>query len=151
MLGMGKLTENRIRDPAGQDPGDSDGRRTSTRPTWWPSSPPGHHRASPRRRTWIAAIREQERTWRCASIPDFAEDWRAGRPALVEIIADTTRRNADIRSAARARRAGNAYSQQVGALRLLARGIDARVARTGERRHPGRGHARSQAAACCCR
>ena len=53
----------------------------------------------------------------------FAEDWAAGRPALVEIIRDSTQRDADI-PANRLQMALAAYGQQVGALRLLARGID---------------------------
>lgn len=52
----------------------------------------------------------------------FAEDWREGRPALVEIIQDSTRRDAQIPSQ-RLRMALAAYAEQVGALRLLARGI----------------------------
>lgn len=55
--------------------------------------------------------------------PDFAEDWRGGKPALVEIIYDSTRRDADI-PVSRIERMLTAYSGQVGALRLLARGID---------------------------
>jgi sodium transport system permease protein len=53
---------------------------------------------------------------------DFADDWRAGRPALIEIVQDSTRRDAEIPSA-RLRAALDAYGRQVGALRLLARGI----------------------------
>ena len=52
----------------------------------------------------------------------FAEDWREGRPALVEIIQDSTRRDAEIPSQ-RLRVALAGYTEQVGALRLLARGI----------------------------
>lgn len=59
--------------------------------------------------------------------PDFESDWRQGRPALVEILSDSTRSTADI-PVARLRQALTAYSAQVGALRLLARGIDPRVA-----------------------
>lgn len=69
-----------------------------------------------------AAIARQDVDVALAIDPDYAEDWRAGRPALVEIVQDTTRRDAEIP----ARRLGNAletYSRQVGALRLLARGI----------------------------
>ncbi|HHW4680659.1 MAG TPA: ABC transporter permease [Xylella taiwanensis] len=60
--------------------------------------------------------------------PSYADAWREGRPALVEILYDTTRRDAEI-PAARLKAALNAYSQQVGILRLLARGIDPQVAR----------------------
>ncbi len=59
---------------------------------------------------------------------DYANDWRAGRPALVEVVADSTRRDSEIPSA-RLRAALAAYRDQVGALRLLARGIDPSVVR----------------------
>ncbi len=58
----------------------------------------------------------------------YANDWRAGKPALVEIVSDTTRRDSEIPSA-RVRAALNGYRDQVGALRLLARGIDPSVTR----------------------
>ena len=57
----------------------------------------------------------------------FAEDWRAGRPALVEVMLDTTQRDSSI-PGQRLRGALAAYSGQVGALRLLARGMDPSVA-----------------------
>ncbi|HEY4583939.1 MAG TPA: ABC transporter permease subunit, partial [Lysobacter sp.] len=59
---------------------------------------------------------------------DFAADWRAGKPAVVEIVADSTRRNAEI-PLARVRAALDGYREQMGALRLLARGIDPSVTR----------------------
>ncbi|TBW98900.1 ABC transporter permease [Xanthomonas citri] len=73
-----------------------------------------------------AAIRNQDVALRISD--SYAEDWRAGRPALVEIIKDSTRREADVPSM-RLQAALTGYSQQVGALRLLARGIDAQVSR----------------------
>ena len=59
---------------------------------------------------------------------DYAEDWRAGRPAVVEVVADSTRRNVEI-PLARVRAALGAYRDQMAALRLLARGIDPSVTR----------------------
>ncbi|NZA24989.1 ABC transporter permease [Luteimonas sp. SJ-92] len=59
---------------------------------------------------------------------DFAADWHAGRPARVEIISDSTRRNAEV-PVARVRGALAAYGDQVGVLRLMARGISPAVAR----------------------
>ncbi|WP_133501324.1 ABC transporter permease [Cognatilysobacter terrigena] len=59
---------------------------------------------------------------------DYAKDWRAGKPAVVEIVADSTRRNAEI-PMARVRAALEGYRDQMGALRLLARGIDPSVTR----------------------
>lgn len=74
------------------------------------------------------AIRSQRIDVALRISPEFAEDWAEGRPALVEIIQDSTRRAADIPST-RLKAALTGYSQQVGALRLLARGVDAQVAR----------------------
>jgi sodium transport system permease protein len=58
---------------------------------------------------------------------DFAKDWREGSPALVEIVHDSTRQDADI-PVKRIERALQGYGQQVGALRLLARGMNPGVA-----------------------
>jgi sodium transport system permease protein len=60
--------------------------------------------------------------------PDFGKDWADGKPALVEVIKDSTRRAAEVPSA-RLQAALATYNGQVGALRLMARGIDAQVAR----------------------
>ncbi|MGY4514596.1 ABC transporter permease [Lysobacter sp. HA18] len=59
---------------------------------------------------------------------DYAKDWREGKPAVVEIVADSTRRNAEI-PMARVRAALEGYRDQMGALRLLARGVDPSVTR----------------------
>ena len=75
-----------------------------------------------------AAIREQTFDAALSVDPAFAEDWRAGRPARVDVVHDSTRRNAEIPTA-RVVRALATYGDQVGALRLYARGIDAAVAR----------------------
>ncbi|MDR6990195.1 ABC transporter permease [Luteimonas sp. 3794] len=73
-----------------------------------------------------AAIASQEIDVAIEIPASFAEDWHAGRPATVEIISDSTRRNAETPTR-RVRTAIAAYGQQVGALRLLARGIDPAV------------------------
>jgi sodium transport system permease protein len=73
-----------------------------------------------------ARIRSQQEDVALAIDPGFASDWRAGKPAKVEIVTDTTRRNADV-PAARVREALNQYGQTVGSLRLLARGINPMV------------------------
>ena len=52
----------------------------------------------------------------------FAEDWRAGRPALIEILHDSTRDDSRI-PVARVTRLLGGYNDSVGALRLLARGV----------------------------
>ncbi|WP_369942244.1 ABC transporter permease [Xanthomonas medicagonis] len=75
-----------------------------------------------------AAIRNQDIDLALRIGDDYAAAWHEGRPALVEIVKDSTRRDADI-PATRVQAALEMYSQQVGALRLLARGIDAQVAR----------------------
>jgi len=74
------------------------------------------------------ALRDQRIDVALRISPEFGTDWAEGRPALVEILKDSTRRAADIPSG-RLEAALGGYSQQVGALRLLARGIDAQVAR----------------------
>jgi len=75
-----------------------------------------------------AAIRKQEVDVALRISPEFPADWRAGKPALVEILKDSTRRDAEIPSR-RLESVLNAYSQQAGALRLLSRGIDASVSK----------------------
>jgi sodium transport system permease protein len=75
-----------------------------------------------------AAIASQEVDVGLRIDADYARDWREGRPALVEVVQDSTRRNTDI-PGARVRAALSAYRDQVGALRLLARGIDPSVTR----------------------
>ena len=127
MLGMGYLTENRIRTQVD---------KTLEIPMVGAEHAPNlvkflatngiTAKAAPA--NLDAAIRSQEIDAALRISPDYAEDWRNGRPALVEVIRDSTRRDADIPTQ-RLQAALNAYSQQVGALRLLARGIDATVAR----------------------
>ena len=73
-----------------------------------------------------AAITRQDIDVAIAIDQDFGADWRAGRPARIEILSDSTRQNASIPTA-RVRAALSAYSSQVGTLRLYARGIDPRV------------------------
>ncbi len=75
-----------------------------------------------------AAIREQKVDVALRISDEFDARWRDGRPALVEIIKDSTRRDADVPST-RLETALAAYSSQVGALRLMARGIDPQVVR----------------------
>jgi len=58
---------------------------------------------------------------------DFAADWREGTPALVEIVHDSTRQDAQI-PVRRIENALERYGQAVGALRLLARGVNPAVA-----------------------
>jgi sodium transport system permease protein len=56
-------------------------------------------------------------------IPDkYPDQWVHGEPAVVELLHDASRRNADTPTY-RARMLIDAYSRQMGALRLLARGV----------------------------
>lgn len=80
-------------------------------------------RAKPAPKDLIAAIRNQDVDVALVIAPNFGEEWRASRPAKVEIVADTTRTNADV-PIERLRSALNAYSSQAGALRLIARGVN---------------------------
>jgi sodium transport system permease protein len=57
----------------------------------------------------------------------FGKDWQAGNPALVEIVHDSTRQDSTI-PVKRIETALQRYGQQVGALRLLARGVNPAVA-----------------------
>lgn len=75
-----------------------------------------------------AAVARQEEDIGLRVDADFAKDWHAGKPAVVEIVVDSTRRNVEI-PLARVRKALEGYGEQMGALRLLARGIDPSVTR----------------------
>ena len=74
-----------------------------------------------------AAIRAQDEDVYLRIGDDYADDWREGSPALVEIVHDSTRQDADI-PVKRLESVLGLYSQQMGALRLLARGINPGVA-----------------------
>ena len=70
-----------------------------------------------------AAIARQEVDVALSIDVDYAKLWREGNAAKLEIVADSTRRAAEI-PVARLRSALEAYRDQVGMLRLLARGVD---------------------------
>jgi len=57
---------------------------------------------------------------------NFGQQWHAGKPAMLEIITDTTRRTHEIQ-VARLRSALAEYGQTTGALRLLVRGINPEI------------------------
>lgn len=60
-------------------------------------------------------------------IPDaYGKDFSAGRPATVQLVLDDSRQSATP-SIRRARQMLSAYSQQIGGLRLLARGVNPEV------------------------
>ena len=74
-----------------------------------------------------AAIRTQREDVYLRIGEDYARHWRDGTPALVEIVHDSTRQDADI-PVKRLESVLALYGQQVGALRLLARGVSPAVA-----------------------
>ncbi len=74
-----------------------------------------------------ARVRAQDEDLALAIDADFAEDWHAGKPAKIDIITDTTRRNGDVK-VARVSKILESYSSSVGAMRLLIRGINPSIA-----------------------
>ncbi len=73
------------------------------------------------------AIRNQDEDVYLRIGADYAKDWRAGTPALVEIVHDSTRNDAAI-PVSRVQTALALYSGKVASLRLIARGISPAVA-----------------------
>ena len=82
------------------------------------------------------AVRRQEHDVVLRIDARFAEDWRAGRPAGLELVFDSSRPLQSGATVARLRSLLSAYDRQVGTLRLVARGIHPAVAQplqVGER------------------
>lgn len=75
-----------------------------------------------------AAIREQEEDVILRIDANYGDDWRAGRPALVELLHDASRDDSRI-PVSRVENLLEAYSSSAGALRLLARGVSPTVAK----------------------
>ncbi|HQW80852.1 MAG TPA: ABC transporter permease [Pseudomonadota bacterium] len=76
----------------------------------------------------IAAINAQDEEVILRIGKDYAEDWNKGEPAEVELIYDGSRQDTD-QSRRRVEDALSAYGQQVGALRLVARGVSPLIVR----------------------
>lgn len=76
-----------------------------------------------------AAVRDQEHEVVLRVTETFADDWRAGRPAQLELIYDSSRPLQTGTTIARLRGLLDAYDQELGTLRLIARGIHPAVAR----------------------
>ena len=74
-----------------------------------------------------ALIRAQSEDLALAIDDDYVDDWHAGRPAKIDIITDTTRRNADV-SVMRVSKVLEGFGGSVGAMRLLIRGINPGIA-----------------------
>ena len=72
------------------------------------------------------AIRTQQRDLILRIPADYPEDWRAGRPAQVEIFYDSSRRET-MSQVQRLRNALNGYSQLQSSMRIIARGISPAV------------------------
>lgn len=70
-----------------------------------------------------AAVRSQEHDVVLRVGDGYADDWRAGRPAHVEMIFDSSRPLDSGMTVSRARGLLDAYSGTVGTLRLIARGV----------------------------
>lgn len=73
-----------------------------------------------------AAIREQEHPVILRIPADFPDQWRDTRPAVLEVLNDSTRQDSRIPTG-RVTSLLQGYSQTVGSLRLLARGINPAV------------------------
>ncbi|HFK2922140.1 ABC transporter permease [Stenotrophomonas beteli] len=127
LLGMGKLAESRVRTQIEQP---------LQIPTIGAENAPNLVRflaaqglnATPAPKELAEAIRSQDIDVALRISDDFGSNWADGKPALVEVIKDSTRRAAEVPSA-RLEAALATYNGQVGALRLMSRGIDAQVAR----------------------
>ena len=76
-----------------------------------------------------AAVRAQRHDVILRIASSYGEDWRAGRPAGVEVIFDSSRPMASGATIARVRGLLDGYSDTVGTLRLIARGVHPAVAR----------------------
>lgn len=70
-----------------------------------------------------ASVRRQERDVVLRVDPAFGADWRAGRPAGLEIVFDSSRPLQSGATVARLRALLESYDRQVGTLRLIARGV----------------------------
>ena len=127
ILGMGKLSEVRVRSQL-EAPLQVPIVGAEHAPTLVAFLASANLHAAPPPDDLTAAIRSQQIDVALRISEDFDTHWRAGTPALVEIIQDSTRRDAEIPTA-RLRSALNAYSDQVAALRLAARGISPQVVR----------------------
>jgi sodium transport system permease protein len=68
------------------------------------------------------AVRNSERDVVVVILDDYAERFRASRPARIQIVADTSR-NAARPTIERVRRLLQRYSAEIGSLRLIARGV----------------------------
>jgi sodium transport system permease protein len=75
-----------------------------------------------------ASVRGQQEDVVLVVAETFPEQWRAGEPAVVELVYDASRRRSDSRQR-RIRSMLEEYAATIGGLRLVVRGIDPQLAR----------------------
>lgn len=123
MLGMGKLMEARVSTQL-EKPLEIPiiGAENAPNLVAWLATQDIHIKKNPPK-DLVAAIRNQDEDVALVIAPNFGEEWRESRPAKVEIVSDTTRTNAEV-PVERLRTALIGYSRQMGALRLMTRGVN---------------------------
>lgn len=84
-----------------------------------------HIRAAPA--DYERRIREGELEVTLVIPPEFAKDFSAGKPATVQVVQDTSN-NRSRKTVVRTENLVRAYGKQIGALRLLARGVSPELA-----------------------
>ncbi|MET1023522.1 MAG: ABC transporter permease [Pseudoxanthomonas sp.] len=121
LVGIFTLTENRIRDLS-EKPLELPvvGKDNAPNLIAWLEGQNVTIKAPPR--DIAAAIADQKEDVVLRIGDDYAEKWRKSEPAPVEVLSDSTRQNAEV-PVKRVQALLQAYSGQVGALRLLARGV----------------------------
>ncbi len=121
LIGVGTLGENRIRDLT-EKPLDLAvvGKDNAPNLIAWLQGQNVNIKDPPK--DIAAAIADQKEDVVLRIGDDYAEKWRKSEPAPVEILSDSTRQNAEV-PVQRVQALLQAYSGQVGALRLLARGV----------------------------
>jgi len=76
-----------------------------------------------------AAVRAQDRDVVLRIDPGFGEDWRGSRPARIELVYDSSRPMQSGTTIARMRSLLQGYGDQMGKMRLVARGVHPSVAK----------------------
>jgi sodium transport system permease protein len=121
LIGIGTLGENRIRDLT-EKPLDLAviGKNNAPNLIAWLQGQNVNIKDPPKDVAEAIANQQEDVILRIGE--NYAEKWRKSEPAPVEILSDSTRQNAEV-PVQRVQALLQAYSGQVGALRLLARGV----------------------------
>jgi sodium transport system permease protein len=121
LIGIGTLGENRIRDLT-EKPLDLAviGKNNAPNLIAWLQGQNVNIKEPPKDVAEAIANQQEDVILRIGE--NYAEKWRKSEPAPVEILSDSTRQNAEV-PVQRVQALLQAYSGQVGALRLLARGV----------------------------